>query len=113
MTGVASRYIGFFIAGFLALFGIFPIIGGVFSVIPYPVIGGAVVVLAGTIAAGGIRIISTSILDRRGVLIIAIALGLGFRSFCTPRFLRTFPPSSKACFPLRSPQEVLRLSFLI
>ena len=39
MTGVASRYVGFYIAGFLALFGIFPIIGGIFSVIPYPVIG--------------------------------------------------------------------------
>ncbi|MBN2859886.1 MAG: purine permease [Sphaerochaetaceae bacterium] len=98
MTGVASRYIGFFIAGFLALFGIFPIVGGVFSVIPYPVIGGAVVVLAGTIAAGGIRIISTSILDRRGVLIIAIALGLGLSVILYPEILKNFSPFFKSMF---------------
>ncbi len=92
MTGVASRYVGFYIAGFLALFGIFPIIGGLFSVIPYPVIGGAVIVLAGTIAAGGIRIISTSILDRRGVLIIAISLGLGLGVILYPEILKNFSP---------------------
>ena len=52
MTGVASRYVGYFIAGFLALFGLFPIVGGVFSIIPAAVIGGAMIVMAGTIAAG-------------------------------------------------------------
>ena len=98
MTGVASRYIGFIIAGFLALFGIFPIIGGVFSVIPYPVIGGAVLVLAGTIAAGGIRIISTSILNRRGVLIIAISLGMGLGVILVPEIVQNFSPFFKSMF---------------
>ena len=98
ITGVASRYVGFFIAGFLALFGIFPVIGGIFSIIPYPVIGGAVLVLAGTIAAGGIRIISTSILNRRGVLIIAIALGMGLGVILIPEILQNFSPFFKSMF---------------
>ncbi|MFW5484566.1 MAG: uracil-xanthine permease family protein [Spirochaetaceae bacterium JB067] len=98
MTGVASRYVGFIIAGFLALFGIFPIVGGLFSVIPYPVIGGAVLVLAGTIAAGGIRIISTSVLNRRGVMIIAISLGMGIGVILIPEILQYFSPFFKSMF---------------
>ena len=100
-------YIGFFIAGFLALFGIFPIIGGVFSVIPYPVIGGAVVVLAGTIAAGGIRIIINEYTRPPWCPYHCDCPRPWLSVILYPEILKTFPPSSKACFPLRSPQEVL------
>ncbi len=65
------------IAGLFVIFGLFPIVGGIFSIIPHPVIGGAMIVMAGTIAASGIRIIATSTINRRDVLIIAISLGLG------------------------------------
>jgi xanthine permease XanP len=34
MTGVASRKVGFWIAGMLAVVGLFPIVGGLFSIIP-------------------------------------------------------------------------------
>lgn len=90
MTGVASRYVGMFIAGLLAIMGIFPIVGGVFSVIPSPVIGGAMIVMAGTITASGIRIIATSTINRRGVIIIAISLGLGFGVVLVPDVLTNF-----------------------
>ena len=98
MTGVASRYVGYFIALFLALFGIFPIVGGVFSIIPPPVIGGAMLVMAGTIAASGIRIISTSTFNRRGVLIIAISLGLGLGVVFTPEILNPFSDFFRSMF---------------
>ncbi|TVQ40853.1 MAG: purine permease [Spirochaetaceae bacterium] len=98
MTGVASRYVGYFIALFLALFGIFPIVGGVFSIIPPPVIGGAMLVMAGTIAASGIRIISTSTINRRGVLIIAISLGLGLGVVFTPEILNPFSDFFRSMF---------------
>ena len=98
MTGVASRYVGYFIAGLLFLFGLFPIVGGVFSIIPNPVIGGAMIVMAGTIAASGIRIISTSVINRRGILIIAISLGLGMGVALVPAILSKFPPFWKAMF---------------
>jgi len=98
MTGVASRYVGFFIAGFLALFGLFPIVGGLFSIIPASVIGGAMIVMAGTIAASGIRIIATSTINRRGVLIIAISLGLGMGVVLVPEILSIFNPFWKSLF---------------
>ena len=37
LTGVASRYVGYFIAGALVLLGLFPVVGKVFSLIPDPV----------------------------------------------------------------------------
>jgi xanthine permease XanP len=98
MTGVASRYVGFFIAGLLALFGLFPIVGGIFSVIPPSVIGGAMLVMSGTIAAAGIRIISTSTINRRGVLIIAISLSLGMGVVFTPEILSPLSPFFKSMF---------------
>ncbi len=98
MTGVASRYVGYFIAGFLALFGLFPIVGGIFSIIPASVIGGAMIVMAGTIAASGIRIIATSTINRRGVLIIAISLGLGMGVVLVPAILTSFTPFLKSMF---------------
>ncbi|MFW6343945.1 MAG: nucleobase:cation symporter-2 family protein [Sediminispirochaetaceae bacterium] len=98
MTGVASRYVGYFLALFLVISGLFPIVGGVFSIIPPPVIGGAMLVMAGTIAAGGIRIISTATINRRGVLIIAISLSLGLGVVFQPEILNPFSDFIKAMF---------------
>ena len=98
MTGVASRYVGFFIAGLLFLFGLFPVVGGVFSIIPASVIGGAMIVMAGTIAASGIRIISTATINRRGILIIAVSLGLGLGVVLIPQILNFFNPFLRAMF---------------
>jgi xanthine permease XanP len=98
MTGVASRHVGMYIAGLLVLFGIFPVVGGIFSVIPNPVIGGAMIVMAGTIAASGIRIIATSTINRRGVLIIAVSLGLGMGVVLVPEVLNSFNPFFSSMF---------------
>ena len=96
MTGVASRYVGYYIAGLLVLFGLFPMVGGLFSIIPASVIGGAMLVMAGTIAAAGIRIISTATINRRGVLIIAISLSLGLGMVFRPEILNNFSPFFKS-----------------
>ncbi len=98
MTGVASRYVGFWIAGLLVLFGLFPIIGGLFSIIPNAVLGGATIIMFGTVAASGIRIIASSIIDRRGVLIMAISLGLGLGVAFRPEILGIFPQIVKQVF---------------
>lgn len=37
LTGVASRYVGYYIAGFLILLGLFPSVGLIFSLMPEPV----------------------------------------------------------------------------
>ncbi len=91
LTGVASRYVGYFIAGLLVLFGMFPVIGGVFSLIPAPVLGGATIIMFGTVAASGIKIIASSIIDRRGILIMAISFGLGLGVLLVPEVVRYFP----------------------
>ena len=98
MTGVASRYIGFWISGLLVLFGLFPIVGGLFSIIPNSVLGGATIIMFGTVAASGIRIISSSIIDRRGVIIMALSFGLGLGVVFVPQILNHFPPFLKSVF---------------
>lgn len=91
MTGVASRRVGFWIAGLLVLFGLFPIVGGLFSIIPNSVLGGATIIMFGTVAASGIRIIASSIIDRRGVIIMAISFGLGLGVAFVPAILSHAP----------------------
>ena len=55
------------------------------------VLGGATIIMFGTVAASGIRIIASSIIDRRGVLIMAISLGLGLGVAFRPEILGIFP----------------------
>lgn len=98
MTGVASRFVGFWIAGMLVVVGLFPIIGGVFSIIPASVLGGATIIMFGTVAAAGIRIIASSTIDRRGVLIMAISFGLGLGVAFVPEITKNFSPVLKSIF---------------
>ncbi len=98
MTGVASRYVGYWISGLLVLFGLFPIIGGLFSIIPNSVLGGATLIMFGTVAASGIRIIASSIIDRRGVIIMALSFGLGLGVVFVPEILNHFTPFFKGVF---------------
>ena len=98
MTGVASRHVGFWIAGLLVLFGLFPIVGGLFSIIPNSVLGGATLIMFGTVAASGIKIIASSIINRRGVLIMAISFGLGLGVVFVPQILQNAPSLIKQIF---------------
>jgi len=91
LTGIASRYVAFWIAGLLVLFGLFPVIGGVFMQLPKPVLGGATLVMFGTIAAAGIRILATQNLDRRTMLIMAVSFGLGLGVAMVPDLLKEMP----------------------
>lgn len=98
MTGVASRRVGYWISGLLVVFGVFPIIGGIFSVIPNSVLGGATIIMFGTVAAAGIKIIASSIIDRRGMLIMAISLGLGLGVAFRPEILSHMPRLAQQIF---------------
>ncbi|HJO93850.1 MAG TPA: nucleobase:cation symporter-2 family protein [Victivallales bacterium] len=90
ITGVASRHVGYYIAGFLIIAGLIPVVSVGFSIIPPPVIGGALLMMFGTILAAGIKILSTEVLDRRAFIIIATAVGCGF-AVTYPGFLDKFP----------------------
>ncbi|WP_158968269.1 nucleobase:cation symporter-2 family protein [Chachezhania sediminis] len=91
MTGVASRHVGLWIAGYLVLMGLFPVIGSAFLIIPKPVLGGATLVLFGTIAVAGIRILATEPIDQRRVYIMAVSFGLSLGVVMVPDATQHLP----------------------
>lgn len=98
MTGVGSRYVGFFVAGILALLGLLPIVGGAFQSIPQPVLGGATTVMFGSIAVAGIKIIASEELDRRSTIIVAVSLALGLGVVFVPELFNNQPAVIKNMF---------------
>ncbi|HRN16219.1 MAG TPA: nucleobase:cation symporter-2 family protein [Xylanibacter oryzae] len=98
LTGVASRYVGYFIAGMLIILGLFPIVGIIFSLMPSAVLGGATLLMFGTVAAAGIRIVSSQELNRKAVLVLAISLSFGIGVELMPDILKQFPEAIKTIF---------------
>ena len=98
LTGVASRYVGYFIAAFLVILGLFPAIGLVFSLMPEPVLGGATLLMFGTVAAAGIRIIASQQIDRKATLVMALSFSLGLSVELVPEILTQLPETIKNIF---------------
>ena len=91
LTGIASRYVGIWVAALLVILGFLPVVAGVIQAVPQAVLGGAVMVMFGAVAASGINILSGVNLDRRALLIIAISLGLGLGVAEVPDILAHMP----------------------
>ncbi|MDX2097111.1 MAG: nucleobase:cation symporter-2 family protein [Leptolyngbyaceae cyanobacterium bins.59] len=98
MTGVGSRYVGFFIAGILVILGLLPVVGGVFQAIPQPVLGGATTVMFGSIAIAGLNIIASTPLDRRSMIIVAVSLAMGLGVLYAPEIFDDKPAIIKNLF---------------
>lgn len=98
LTGIGSRYVGYFIAGILVLLGLFPVVGGILQAIPQPVLGGATIIMFGSVAAAGIKIISSINIGRRETIILATSLGLGLGVTFAPDFLTGLPTLAKNIF---------------
>jgi len=98
LTGVASRYVGYFIAGMLVFLGMFPAVGLVFSLMPEPVLGGATLLMFGTVAAAGIRIIASQNINRKATLVIAISFSFGLSVELVPEILTQLPDSVRSIF---------------
>ena len=96
LTGVASRHVGYLVALFLAVLGLFPVVGGLFQIMPPAVLGGATIVLFGTVAAAGIRILAGAELDRRAMLILAVSLALGLGVTFVPEALDRLPAAVRS-----------------
>jgi xanthine permease XanP len=110
LTGVASRYVGFVVALMLIVLGLFPAVSGFVQHIPEPVLGGATLVMFGTIAASGVRIVSREPLNRRAIMIIAVA---GRRSgrFSAAADPAVCPDWVKTCSLPALPRAVSPLSY--
>ena len=98
LTGVASRYVGYYIAGFLVLLGLFPAVGLVFSLMPEPVLGGATLLMFGTVAAAGIRIIAAQKINRKATLVMALSFSLGLSVELVPEILSQLPDTLRSIF---------------
>ena len=98
LTGVASRYVGYFIAVALVLLSLFPVVGEVFSLIPDCVLGGATLLMFGMVAAAGMRIIASTKIDRRAVLVLAISFAMGMSVELVSDILSQMPPVVKSIF---------------
>lgn len=98
LTGVASRYVGYFIAGFLVLLGLFPAVGLIFSLMPDSVLGGATLLMFGTVAAAGIRIIASQKIDRKATLVMALSFSFGLSVELVPEILCQLPETVRNIF---------------
>ncbi|NBD32080.1 MAG: xanthine permease XanP [Cyanobacteria bacterium] len=98
LTGIGSRYVGYFISGIFVLLGLIPIFAGIIQAVPKPVLGGATILMFGTVAAAGIKLLSCVNLTRRNSLIIAMSLGLGLGVTFSPDILEQLPPLLKNIF---------------
>lgn len=98
LTGVASRYVGYYIAVFLLILGLFPAVGLVFSLMPEPVLGGATLLMFGTVAAAGIRIVAAQEINRKATLVMALSFSLGLSVELVPDILSQLPDSIRNIF---------------
>ncbi len=98
LTGVASRYVGYYIAGMLLVLGIFPAVSLSFSVMPEAVLGGATLLMFGSVASSGIKIIASQPIDRGAVLVISTGLSVGLGVELVPQILDKMPDIIKHTF---------------
>lgn len=98
LTGVGSRYVGYFIAGILFLLGLFPIVGGLFQAMPQPVLGGATLLMFSSVVTAGIKILHEVNLSRRNTLILVVSLGLGVGVASVPEILENTPYLLRSVF---------------
>lgn len=91
LTGIASRKVGFYVAGMFVTVGFFPIVGGVLQAIPKPVLGGATLVMFAMVAVGGLKLLASHALDRRSSLVTACSLGIAIGVMMVPEALAQLP----------------------
>ena len=98
LTGIASRRVGMWVAGFLVVAGLLPGVSWMFTLVPRSVLGGATLVMFGTVAASGIRLMGHSGFGRKNLLVVAASLGLGMAVTLEPRILSQFPGWAQQLF---------------
>lgn len=95
ITGIASRYIAYFIAVLLILLGLFPVVGSILQTIPKPVLGAVTLLMFATIVASGIKILKRVPMSRRNMLVIAVSLGLGLSVMLVPEVISQLPQTAQ------------------
>jgi xanthine permease XanP len=91
ITGVASRHVGKWMALFMALLGLFPVVCGWVTAMPPSVLGGLALLLFGLVSVSGLRLIVGQHLSHRNGLIVALALGVGLGAPSQAEWLARLP----------------------
>ncbi|MCP4655173.1 MAG: purine permease [bacterium] len=95
-TGVVSRHVTAISGIFLVVLGLIPKIGALFATIPPAVIGGAGLIMFAMIFASGVSIVHRGVeLNRRNMVILAVAVGLGLAVELRPDALQHLPEGLK------------------
>ncbi len=98
-TGVMSRHIVGIGGLLLVVLGLVPKVGAVVTTIPDAVFGGAVLVMVAMVVASGMRLLFLNIdMNRRNMVIIATALGLGLGVATVPEALQGLPEGAQTFF---------------
>ncbi len=92
LTGVCSRYVGFYVAGLLVLLGLFPIVGGIFQVMPEAVLHGATMLMFAMVAYSGFRIVRTGSPDRQDWTLVIVSILGGLAASLLAGGLTFLPP---------------------
>lgn len=92
LTGVASRHVGIVIAGMLVVMATFPIIGGLFQVMPKGLLYGSTGLMFALVGWAGVRIVIVSGGKNREWFIIGAAIVVGFALSFLPRYIPDLPP---------------------
>lgn len=98
ITGVASRRVGYVVAGLLALLGLIPAVGHWASAVPAPVLGSLALLLFGLVAVSGVRLIASTGVSQREAIIVALSLGIGLGLPTQPGLLEGLPSFLRPLF---------------
>ncbi|MDP8236435.1 MAG: solute carrier family 23 protein [Candidatus Erginobacter occultus] len=109
LTGVASRRVGYGVAGILVLLGFFPRVAALISVMPKPVLGGATTIMFAMVAVAGLKIVVSGGLEVRDQFILAVTLAAGLGIDLVPEaFLRIAERAEAGGILLGSLAAILR-----
>jgi len=78
LTGVCSRYVGNYVAGFLVILGCLPIVTAAFQRIPSEVIFGATLLMFMLVAVSGFRVVEMAHPRARDWTVVSLAIVLGY-----------------------------------
>lgn len=90
-TGATSRYIGYSAGGLFILFGFFPKIGAILSVMPMPVMGAILLFVTSFMIISGIQIILGSGADTRKTFVIGLSIIFGLSLDIVPSLYAGVP----------------------
>lgn len=98
ITGVASRRIGYVMAGILAVLGFVPAVGRAITAMPPPVLGALALLLFGLVAVSGLRLIVSAGLGQREAVIVALSVGVGLGLPTQPGLTAALPEVIRPVF---------------